>query len=75
METYGSGNAPTNPEFLSVLREATARGVVIVNVTQWHVIYGVTSFCLRYVAPRARSRPPMRLALPCRVSASSLAAT
>lgn len=35
METYGSGNAPTNAEFLAVLREATSRGVIIVNVTQW----------------------------------------
>lgn len=37
LETYGSGNAPQQPDFLEVLREATARGVVIVNCTQcWH---------------------------------------
>lgn len=34
LETYGSGNAPQQPDFLAVLREATARGVVIVNCTQ-----------------------------------------
>jgi L-asparaginase len=34
LETYGSGNAPTDPEVLAALAEATARGVVIVNVTQ-----------------------------------------
>lgn len=33
--TYGTGNAPDNrPEFLNLLREASNRGVVIVNVTQ-----------------------------------------
>lgn len=37
LETYGSGNAPQKQDFLEVLREATARGVVIVNCTQcWH---------------------------------------
>jgi L-asparaginase len=35
LETYGSGNAPTrDPDLLAVLREAVARGVVVVNVTQ-----------------------------------------
>jgi len=34
LETYGVGNAPQDPEFLAVLREATERGVVIVNCTQ-----------------------------------------
>ena len=35
LECYGSGNAPTgNPAFVSVIREATARDVVIVAVTQ-----------------------------------------
>ncbi len=34
LETYGSGNAPQDPDFLAVLGEATARGVVIVNCTQ-----------------------------------------
>jgi lysophospholipase len=37
LETYGSGNAPDRRrDFLEVLREATARGVVIVNCTQCH---------------------------------------
>ncbi|MFV8752363.1 asparaginase [Nannocystaceae bacterium ST9] len=35
LECYGAGNAPTaNPAFMRVLAEATARGVVIVDVTQ-----------------------------------------
>ncbi len=35
LETYGAGNAPTNnSRFLDVLREATERGVIIVNCTQ-----------------------------------------
>ncbi len=34
LETYGAGNAPTAPEFIAVLEEAVARGVVILNVTQ-----------------------------------------
>jgi len=35
LETYGSGNAPSNnPAFLEALREATDRGVIIVNCTQ-----------------------------------------
>jgi L-asparaginase len=39
LEAYGSGNAPTaDPEFLGALAEATARGVVIVVVTQ--CLYG-----------------------------------
>ncbi len=33
-ETYGSGNAPTEPEFLQILKEASDRGVIILNVTQ-----------------------------------------
>lgn len=33
--TYGSGNAPSNrPELLAALKEASERGVVIVNCTQ-----------------------------------------
>lgn len=37
LETYGSGNAPdNNPDFLRVLREASDRGVVLVNCTQCH---------------------------------------
>jgi lysophospholipase len=35
LETYGSGNAPNNrPELLNAIREATDRGVIIVNCTQ-----------------------------------------
>lgn len=34
LETYGSGNAPTDPELIRVLAAATERGVVTVNVTQ-----------------------------------------
>ena len=35
LETYGSGNAPSrDPDLLAALAEASARGVVIVNVTQ-----------------------------------------
>lgn len=34
VHTYGVGNAPTHPGFLATLREATERGVVLVNCTQ-----------------------------------------
>ncbi|MCP5094682.1 MAG: asparaginase [Chloroflexi bacterium] len=35
LEAYGAGNGPTHdPQFLQVLADATARGVVIVNCTQ-----------------------------------------
>lgn len=34
LRTYGSGNAPQAPWLLKLVREATERGVVIVNVTQ-----------------------------------------
>ncbi|WP_242478994.1 asparaginase [Hymenobacter lapidiphilus] len=34
LETYGSGNAPTAPWFLNCLREASDRGVVLLNVSQ-----------------------------------------
>lgn len=34
IETYGAGNAPTSEWFLSVLREAIERGVILLNVTQ-----------------------------------------
>lgn len=37
LRTYGSGNAPDDPEFLGVLAEACARGVVVVNITQCSV--------------------------------------
>ncbi len=34
METYGSGNAPTSGTFISALRNAIDKGLIIVNVTQ-----------------------------------------
>lgn len=34
IETYGSGNAPTDKWFLDALENATKQGIVIVNVTQ-----------------------------------------
>jgi len=34
METYGSGNAPSSKWFLDILKDATASGKVVVNVTQ-----------------------------------------
>lgn len=34
LETYGSGNAPTNEDFLKALEGAIGRGIHIVNVTQ-----------------------------------------
>lgn len=35
LETYGAGNAPSKrPDLLRIIKEASDRGVVIVNVTQ-----------------------------------------
>lgn len=34
LHTYGAGNAPDDPAFLAILRQATDRGTVIVNCTQ-----------------------------------------
>lgn len=34
LETFGSGNAPTDEAFLSAIKGAVARGITIVNVTQ-----------------------------------------
>lgn len=34
MRTYGSGNAPQLPWLMDILTEATARGIVIINITQ-----------------------------------------
>ncbi len=34
LETYGAGNAPTEEWFLNTLREAIARGIIVLNVTQ-----------------------------------------
>ncbi len=34
LKTFGSGNAPQKPWFINQLKEATERGVIIVNITQ-----------------------------------------
>ena len=34
METYGSGNAPTDRCFLEKIKEASQKGIIIYNVTQ-----------------------------------------
>jgi len=34
LETYGSGNAPGNAEFLKIIRGAVEKGIIIINVTQ-----------------------------------------
>jgi L-asparaginase len=34
METYGSGNAPTEDWFLNCIEEATKRNIIIYNVSQ-----------------------------------------
>ena len=34
LETYGAGNAPSKPWFLDIVKEASARGKILVNVTQ-----------------------------------------
>ncbi len=34
LETYGSGNAPSRPWFLALVREADKRGKILLNVTQ-----------------------------------------
>ena len=34
METYGAGNAPSKEWFLSIVREASERGKILLNVTQ-----------------------------------------
>ena len=34
MKTFGSGNAPQKPWLIRLIKEATARGVVVVNITQ-----------------------------------------
>ena len=34
IETFGSGNAPTEPWFIEALQEALDRGVIVLNVTQ-----------------------------------------
>ncbi|MCM1151177.1 MAG: type I asparaginase [Alistipes sp.] len=34
LETFGAGNAPTSEWFIRVLREAIARGIIVLNITQ-----------------------------------------
>lgn len=34
LESFGAGNAPSRPDLLEAFRDATQRGVVIVNITQ-----------------------------------------
>ena len=34
LETYGSGNAPSHPEFIRILEDAVKKGIIIVKVTQ-----------------------------------------
>jgi len=34
LETYGSGNAPAQPWFLDIIREAAAQGKILLNITQ-----------------------------------------
>jgi len=34
LETYGSGNAPTDPWFIELLKEAIESGIIILNVSQ-----------------------------------------
>ncbi len=34
LTTFGSGNGPTDPEFVAALREARDRGMLLINVTQ-----------------------------------------
>ena len=34
LKTYGSGNAPQKPWFIDLLKEATDRGIVIINISQ-----------------------------------------
>ena len=36
LRTYGAGNAPSSPEFLSVLKSACQKGIIIVNCTSCH---------------------------------------
>ncbi len=36
LETFGAGNAPSDQQFLSLLKEAADKGIIIYNVTQCH---------------------------------------
>lgn len=37
LETYGSGNAPNDPDFIAILKKSLEQGTVIINVTQCSV--------------------------------------
>ncbi|MCF8369245.1 MAG: asparaginase [Bacteroidales bacterium] len=37
LETYGSGNAPTDPWFIGLIQKAIEKGLIILNVTQCQV--------------------------------------
>lgn len=41
METFGSGNGPTNPDLLQELRVAAEQGLIIVNCT--HCLQGAVT--------------------------------
>lgn len=47
LSTYGAGNCPQRADLLSAFREATDRGVIIVNVTQCQTGAVVGSICKR----------------------------
>ncbi len=34
LETYGSGNAPTNPKFLKIIKDGIKKGILFLNVSQ-----------------------------------------
>lgn len=34
LQTYGAGNAPTEPRFLEIIEQAVARGIIILNISQ-----------------------------------------
>lgn len=53
IETYGSGNAPTEAWFIDALKEAIDRGVVVMNVTQCKA--GAVQMC-QYAASCDMSR-------------------
>jgi L-asparaginase len=37
LETYGSGNGPTNPRFVKLIQDAITNGLIVLNVTQCQV--------------------------------------
>ena len=66
LETYGAGNAPTAPEFIRAVREAVARGLLVMNVTQCsggRVAMSSTKpagSCRRPASSAATTSPPKR---------------